>query len=304
MAIRRADLSTFTPPVAELPTPPDQYPAVVAARELQARVAAEHGQAQRALADARAALARHREGAAERLLDDLAAGRDAVDPDEAALEDAIDAAERRVAAAARAADLANIRASDALTAARADFSRRLRPALLAARQSAGEKLGAAVAANETLRRLAQHGSDHDPQAPKPWELTLPIPTAARLAELDDGLHAVFAEPAPLADRIPVRMLVTHMPYAQGEIVGLSPDEARNWCLALIAEPVRPEDVKRLGLQRMVRFDRPQRIRLTRNFPLEPGRVVREGAVETFDAILSSRAVNLGFGTTLGDADAE
>ncbi|MFZ1429137.1 MAG: hypothetical protein WAS21_20470 [Geminicoccaceae bacterium] len=303
MAARRIDFPDQAPaPAHLLPQPPVQCPAALAAAELVERAVAEHALAEAALAEAHRALETHRGAAAEQLLADLAAGPIPDAPDETVHLARIETAARRVKTAAAAIDLAKVRQHEALTAARLAFSRQMRPVLVAALEVARAKLIEAITANETLRQLAVFGGQHDPQAPAPYEIAFPLPTRRKLEELEIAREALFDEPEPLADRIPLRVLITTMPYLAGELIGLPEHEARLWCLAMLAEAVRPEDVKRLGLGRMARFDRPQRVKLTRDFCASDGRLSPKDSIEVFDPVMAARVVNLGFGTVEGPAD--
>lgn len=290
--------SILAPPAVTpqaLPTPPASYPAVAAARELLDKAAAERARAEAALGEAQAALEQHRDAAAEQLLADLA-GDGRSEDDEAALVARIEAARRRLQTATAAVGLARQRHEQELATARESFSRELRPALEAAMEAARAKVRVAIEVNEQLRALAVYGREHDPRAPAPWELAFPLPNLARLDELDADRAELFADPAPLPlGRVLVRMLVVEMPYNAGETVGLPEAEAVTFVRAGVAECVRPEDARRLKLDRLQRFTAPTAIKIVKTFTPAAGQIINPGEVCVFEPALAARIVNLGYG---------
>lgn len=291
MAARRLDL--VPSPVTALPMVPSAYPGVVAARELLDRVAAERDRAEASLTEAGAALENHRAAAAAQMLADLAAGATGDDSSEADLLARIDAARRRLQTATAAVELARQQHQEQLSVARVAFSRQLRPTLVAAMAAARAKVHDAITVNEQLRRLAAHGREHDEQALAPWEAAYPLPSLERLAELDAAREALFAEPEPLQGRVLVRFTGVAMPYNPGDTAALPADEAILQVRAGLAVCVHDEDARRLGLHKLVAFDKPQWLKLLKDFTPMFGVVTPEGTKAEFDAATAARLVNLG-----------
>ncbi|MFO1075960.1 MAG: hypothetical protein U1E17_25295, partial [Geminicoccaceae bacterium] len=226
---------------------------------------------------------------------DLAAGATGDDSSEAALLARIDAARRRLQTATAAVELARQQHQEELAAARVQFSRELRPALVAAMAAARAKVRDAIETNEQLRRLAAHGHEHDECAPAPWETAYPLPSLERLAELDAAREALFAEPEPLQGRVLVRFTASYMPYHAGDTAGLPEDEVVLVVRAGVATCVHDADARRLGLHKLARFDRPTLIRITKPYTPQFGVAVNEGTVAEFAPEVAARIVNMGFG---------
>jgi hypothetical protein len=264
VAARR--IPTAPPAVVDLPTPPDAFPAVIETRRVLDLAEAAHARAVAALGEAEAACQRHHAVAAKQLLDDLAAGRDGEDPAAAAISAQVAAAHEREATTRRAADLARARLADAQAAARREFAELVRPVLMRALIATREALAEAITRNESLRGLAAFVAQHAPSAAAPHELAYPLPSLDRLQLMDEARADLLdPDPEPLVGVVRLRMLEPRTPYLDGELIGLPEHEAQQWVRSGVAELVKPEDAKRLGLDRLAKFDRPVKIRFERDY---------------------------------------
>lgn len=293
MAAARSLVVVDKPP--SLPLRPAERAEVVAAAVLVDRAAGEVERARLAVTGAEAGLAAHRESAADRLLEALEAGGEAIDPAGAAHLQVLELARQRLATAEQARALAQVRHDRVLAAARHEFTGEVRPLLLAAIEHTAELLAPAVAANAELARLASYAHDAGAGVGFAYELRLPLPSADRLLELVADRRRLFVAPVPPADVVVVKLLARHGSLMAGETCGLPADEAKLLCLALYATCVDPEDAKRLGVANAMRFDRPTRLKLKRDLQRAEGVFSTTGSVHEFDPVEASRLVNLGFG---------
>ena len=299
---------------AALPTPPVERSNVILADTLLAAAEQAHGAAAEALAQAERELADHRAGAAERLLATLGDAASAwldsgaegelatpaaakADGKEASLADALAEAQRRLATAQQAVALAKSRHTTALAQAKADFTAEVQPLVRAGMEEVRKQLGHIVELNDALRDLANHGFRNGADLPShPNELAFPIPTAQRLAEIDERRAGLFAAPAACpVHLVIVRWLVDATPYGKGETSGIPLDDAVVAVKSLLAEPVDPQDHKRLGTAKIVRLTEPTRVKITKAFTPRYGAVANPGTVLLLDGPTASRCLNLGYG---------
>jgi len=290
-------------PAAELPHAPADHPDVVKARGVVTRLEQEVEQAKAALAAAEATLAAHREQAAAQLVDRLTEGEEPGTDDTRELMVAVDTAQVRLDTAVKAVDLARLRRTRALDAAKQEFGQAMRPLLLAALDEAGKAAAAAAQANERLRRVAEFAAGHGALSAA-WGIVLPMPGPDALTELLEARRRAIDPPPPVkrTDSIAVRLLVPIGSINPGEITGFSIDKARDLIRGIYAEPVDPADMDRLGIK-VTRFDQPQWIRLHKDFVSGHGIISLKDTVHHFDALTASRAVNLGFGEVVGEGHA-
>ena len=80
------------------------------------------------------------------------------------------------------------------------------------------------------------------------------------------------------------------------------ETASLWTRAGLATPVRDDDARRLGVDRLVRFEKSQKVRLIKDFVHRDGAMTPAGTIATYDPELAARVCNLGFATALGDDD--
>ena len=90
----------------------------------------------------------------------------------------------------------------------------------------------------------------------------------------------------------MRFVAVSMPYNSAETASLPDDEAILQVRAGLAVCVRDEDARRLGLHKLVRFDKPQWLKLLKDFTPMFGIVTPEGTKAEFDPATASRLVNL------------
>jgi hypothetical protein len=302
----RIDMTKSEPasaPAAELPPAPADHPDVVKAKAVVTRLEQEVEQAKAALAAAEEALAAHREQAAEQLVDRLAEGEEPGTDDTRALLVAVETARVRLDTAGKAVDLARLRRTRALEAAKQAFGQAMRPFLLAALDEAGQAAAAAVQVNERLRKMAEFAAGHGAFS-SPWSIVLPLPEPEKLPQLLEARRRSIDPPPPVKDpnRIAVRLLVSIGSINPGEITGYDIEKARDLIRGIYAEPVDPADMQRLGIK-VTRFDRPQWVRLHKDFVSAHGTISLKDTVQQFDALTASRAVTLGFGETVGESHA-
>lgn len=299
---------------ATLPVAPAERSNVVMAHALLAGAERAHGAAVAALTQAEQALESYRATAAERLLatlgaaaaewlDDGATGAlpqppsaqpDATETDLAA---GVVEARRRVTTAEQAVALAKARHTAALAEAKRAFGAEIQPLVRAGMDEVRKRLGQIVELNDALRELANHGFRNGADLPThPNEIAFPIPTAQRLAEIDERRAGLFASPAAMpANLVLVRWLVDAMPYAEGEVSGIPLDDAAVAVKSLLAEPVDTGDHERLGTKNIVRLTEPTQVRITKAFTPRYGAVANPGTVLTLDGPTASRCINLGYG---------
>jgi hypothetical protein len=170
----------------------------------------------------------------------------------------------------------------------------MQPVLMSALVATRDALAAAIEQNESLRRLASFVADHDPSAARAHELCYPLPSPDRLQFMDEARADLLTPEAPLVEAVPLRMLVAQVPYLAGDLLGLPEIEAQQWVCFGVAELVNPEDAKRLGLDKLAKFDRSTKVKFDRDYTTGQGNLIPAGTVTVLDAVSAGRAVNLGF----------
>ncbi|MFO1037308.1 MAG: hypothetical protein U1E45_10720 [Geminicoccaceae bacterium] len=303
MAARRLDL-TVTPGPREMPPSPASSPAVIAAGKLVDLAQKARDSAAQALAAAEAAAEAGDDVVAAEALDRLAKGQDLVVDDTDARAE-LDAARRRLAAAELALVLAKTRWAESLATAREAFRVQMTPLLRQALHSARDVIAMAVQANDRLREVCTYANLHDAEMPPPWAMAYPMPTGDKLEFLtqarDELLTPRKVEPA--AGTVAIKMLIDTALHRAGDRIGLPEQDAVTWIRSGVAAPVDEAVARRLKVDNLVRFDRPQKVRVLKDFVPVDGTWTPSGTETVFDAATASRLVNMSYGVSLGDAHA-
>lgn len=295
MAARR--IPDPDPAPRNLPLAVMQRPPVVAARTLHDRTQAEVSRCEELVTAAVDAIDTARAADAKRILEAFRRG-EPVPADDVALLDARAAAERALARAREAEEMAAEELRSAITAARSALAEELRPLLAEQLALVAVVAKEAAEANAALYGLAEFAEAQGCATCRAHELALRIPSPSALDEqLTTKRNLLFPQPpAPTKPGgVVIRWLVDSMPYAKDEVCGLPKDEAVIQVKAGFAELVDQSLAKKLGVDKLVKFDRPTRIKLTRNFTPRQGAMIPEGKMEVFDPATAARLVNLGFG---------
>jgi hypothetical protein len=286
-----------------LPLPPEARQAVVAASRLLERAQVEHDAAVDALRTAEAAVAAAAAVAAEAALAAIEAGEASPGPHPES-QAAIRRAAHRVAQSAAARDLAALRYREALDKARAAFAGELRERVAELVAEAAVAAQAACDRNDQARQLLAYGADHGaPGLPPAYAGVLRLPSLSQLGTQLTEARRSLSPPARAATppgKVAIRWVVAVPPYLAGENVGLDEAEAILQIRAGNAELVDKAQAKRLGLDKLVKFDRPTKIKFSRDFTPRTGSMIPAGTVAVLDPVTAGRVVNLDFGRVIDD----
>lgn len=296
MAARR--IPDDNAPPRQLPLSVHARPAVAAARQLHQRAEAEAARCEALVAAAVEAIDLARAASAGRLLEALKKGEPPPVDDPSLIEARV-AAVRALERAKQAVGLAGAELQSAIAASRAALADELRPLLAEHLAVVAITAREAAEANAILFALAEFAEREGCLPCRAYELSLKIPAPAVLDEQLAAKRSLLAPPAhpapPPPGVVAIRWLVNSMPYMAGERCGLPKADAVLAVRAGFAELVDPEEAKELKLHKLVKFDTPMRVKLTKNFMPRQGVMTPAGTVEVFDAATAARIVNLGFG---------